>query len=452
MAQSNEAIARYNRILESEELRDGSWISSLHEKLKEAHLYSGGRPVSPVLRPHFITSRQYANLIKVSEALYGAIDRTEKLALDNPALMSRMQMLPAEKLLASINPGYSYMAVTALLDTHINNGSLHVLGYQADTPAGVIYGEALNNVFYEAEPVRELRKKYKLTKVGGTKPLVESILKAYGEFGGRSKNPNIGILEFRQPFQSADLGESQLLAEFFRQEGYATEVVTPDQLEYRNGVLRKGAFQIDVIYRRVRVSEFLVRFDLNQPLVRAYRERAVCVVNSFRSELAQKRAIFDLLTDDRITRDFPAAERKAVRDFIPWTRVVSATKTTHNDEEIDLLDFIRKNREKLVLRPNDGSDERTYIGAELDEASWDRAMKQALRSSYVVQEVVPPNTGVFPVLRFGQIEMQELVVDVHPHSFLGKVEGCSTWVKPVETRGFSSVTGLAPTFIIDPKV
>ena len=75
-------------------------------------------------------------------------------------------------------------------------------------------------------------------------------------------------------------------------------MITPDQLEYRNGVLRRGDFTIDLIYRRVRVSEFLMRFDLNHPLVRAYRDRAVCVVNSFRSEMAQRRAIFDLLTDE----------------------------------------------------------------------------------------------------------------------------------------------------------
>jgi uncharacterized circularly permuted ATP-grasp superfamily protein len=451
MAQLNEAIARYHRILESEKFSGNAWVASLEERMRQAHLITAGRAVSPVLRPHFITARQYANLVKASEALYSAIDRTEKLALANPALMTRMQMLPAEKLLASINPGYSFMAVTALLDTHINNGSLHVVSYQADTPAGVIYGEALNNVFYDSEPVREFRKKYKLTKVGGTKPLLQSVLKAFKEFGGKTKQPQIAILEFRQPFQNSDSSEGHLLSEFFRREGFQTEVVTPDQLEYRNGKLSKGGFQIDLVYRRVKVSEFLVRFDLNHPLVRAYRERAICVVNSFRSELAQKRAIFDLLTDESLTSSFPSAEKRAIRDFIPWTRVVTPTRTNFREEPVDLLEFIRKNREKLILRPNDNSDERTYVGTELDEAAWDRAIKVASRGTYVVQEVVPPLVSTFPVNRFGRVEMQELSVDVHPHSFLGKVNGCSTWVKPADARGFSTVNGLAPTFILEQK-
>ena len=65
--------------------------------------------MSPVLRPHFITQRQYANLVKAAEALYSAIDRIEKLALTTPSLMSRMQMLPAEKMLAAVDPGYPYL-------------------------------------------------------------------------------------------------------------------------------------------------------------------------------------------------------------------------------------------------------------------------------------------------------------------------------------------------------
>ena len=323
MTQLNEAIARYHRILESESFKDLSWVDALEQKLQASHLTGNGRRVSPVLRPHFITQRQYNNLVKAAESLYCAIDRLEKMALSTPVLMSRMQMLPAEKMLASVDPGYPYLSVTSLLDTHLNNGSLQFVGYAADTPAGVVYGEALNNAFYDAPPVKEFRKKQPLAKFGGTKPLLESLLRAYREFGGKKK-PNIGILEFRQAFQSNEPSDFAPLMETFRRDGYRTEIITPDQLEYRNGVLRRGDFTVDLVYRRVRVSEFLVRFDLNHPLVRAYRDRAVCVVNSFRSEMAQRRAIFDLLTDETITSSFPTVERKAIRDFIPWTRVVTA--------------------------------------------------------------------------------------------------------------------------------
>jgi uncharacterized circularly permuted ATP-grasp superfamily protein len=373
----------------------------------------------------------------------------EKLALATPSLMARMEMLPAEKMLAAVDPGYPYLAVSAALETHIQNGSMQVVDYSADTPSGVAYNEVLSSVYCDIPPMKEFRKKYAITKTGGIKPLLQGLLKAYKEFGGR-KHPNIAILEFRQPFQTAETPELTLIADYFRGEGYATEVAGPDQLSYRNGVLAKGDFPIHLIYRRMRVSEFLVRFDLNHPLVRAYRDRAVCMVNSFRSELAQKKAIFELLTDSQVTASFPAAERKAIKDFVPWTRVVSATKTLYKDEVVDLPEFILSNRDRLVLRPNDESgDNQSYTGSELDNSSWERALKRATRSTYVVQELSKPSTALFPMNRYGALEMTRMHTDVQPHISLGRVNGCSTWLSPAGAGGgFSTLSGLAPTFIL----
>ena len=176
------------------------------------------------------------------------------------------------------------------------------------------------------------------------------------------------------------------------------------------------------------------------------------MVNSFRAELAYKKAIFDLLTDEKITAKFPAAERKAIRQHIPWTRVVAATKTTYKDEVVDLLEFIYRNRESLVLKPNDVStDQHAYSGWETDERGWQRAIQTALRNSYVVQERVDPRSFVFPLLRFGSLEMKNMEVDVRPHIYLGKLRGCSSWLRDASSTGFSTLTGLAPTFILESK-
>lgn len=451
MTQLGEAIARYHKLLEADRYRNLEWAEDLRRQMQEQHLTTGGRPISPSLRPHLITRRQYTNLVKAAEALFAAIDRVKQLALSNPALLSRMEMLPAEKMLAALDPGYPYFAVTSLLDTHLHNGTLHFTDYNADTPAGVAYGEALADLFYESAPVKEFRKRHKLAKLGGTRQFLHALLKAYKEYGGK-KSPNIAIVEFRQPFQASESSEFILLREYFARHGYPTEVVSPDQLEYRNGVLRRGDFAIDIVYRRVKAQEFLVRFDLSHPLVRAYRDGNVCVVNSFRSELAEKKAIFDLLTDETITAQFPLAERKAIREYIPWTRVVSSSKTTFHSEQIELPEFILKNRQTLVLKPNDGStDHPSFRGWETDDAGWERALKTALRSPYVVQERVAPIAERFPIYRYGEVELRDMNIDVHPHAFLGKVHGASTWLTPAAPSNFSSLSGLAPTFILESR-
>lgn len=445
----SEAIARYHKLIESEPYIDLSWAQALQERKKALRLESG--PLSPVLRPHFLANRDYLALTRASETLLSAIERAQHLALSNPALLARVQLLPAERMLAAVEPGYSAMGVAGTLHTQMNDGSLRFGSHTAEAPAGVVYGEALSDLYYEAPPVKEFRKKFKLTKLGGAKPLLSSILKAYKEFGGKQKRPNIAVVEFRQP-NAGSLSENALLAEFFAREGCATEIVSPDQLEFRGNVLRRGDFTIDIVYRNVRIQEFLVRFDLNHPLVRAYKDRAVCMINSFRAELGSKKAIFDLLTDDAVTGRFPAAERKAIKEFVPWTRVVQAAKTTHKGHTVDLPEFVMKHRAKLVLRPNDDSPEVHPVrGSEVNDLNWEKALRQAMRTPFVVQELAEPHRNVFPMLQYGSLMMKEMLVDVQPHAFLGSVHGCSSWLSVAGSAAFSTLAGLAPTFLLEGK-
>ncbi len=449
MSQLDDAVTRYNRMLESGPASDLAWAGTLHERMENAKLSAGGRLICPFLRPNFISRRQFESLVKTGESLIGAIDRMEQMVLANPALLARLDLLPAEKMLAAIDPGYQALEVAARLDTHLNNGSLHFVQYNADSPTGGAYADALADLFADVPPMRELRKRYSLSKIGSRRHLLQALLKSYKQFGGRRK-PNIAIVEFRGAFNGGQ-SEYELYRDYFREEGYAVEIVAPEQLEYRNRVLRRGPFEIDLVYRRLGVQEFLIRFDLGHPLVQAYRDRAVCVVNSFRSELAHKKAMFGLLTDDALTAKFPLAERKAIREHVPWTRLVQAVKTTYGEKTIDLPEFITQNRERLALKPNDDySDLHTYLGWEMEAGAWERALKQAMRTPYVVQERVEPVRSVFPLMSFGQLEFREMQVDVHPHAYLGKVQGCSSWLTTGKA-GFSSASGIVPTFILDGK-
>jgi hypothetical protein len=65
--------------------------------------------------------------------------------------------------------------------------------------------------------------------------------------------------------------------------------------------------------------------------------------------------------------------------------------------------------------------------------------------------VIEPVHEMFPLLYYGHLEMRKMRVDVHPHSYLGKVHGCSSWLSASGSTGFSTLSGVAPTFIIDPK-
>lgn len=447
MARLSDAIARYHRLLKCQPYRDLDWAEQLQERMRERGLTESGRLVAPVLRPHFLSRRQVETLGTVSERLAAILDQVELLALQSPALLNRLQMLPAEKMLAAVPSGYSRFNVTSRMDAHVQNGSLSLRGIEACKPTGFVYSEPLADVFLELPILKAFKRgRYKLSKIGGRKSLLGAVMQAWKEFGGL-RRPNIAVVQFEQQFDSGAT-EGHLIAELFNEGGAPARVVSPDQLEYVNGKLRAGVFDIDVVFRRLLTRELLVRFDLSHPLLRAYRERAVCVVNSFQSEIAQRRAIFDLVTDETVTARLASTDRKLIRNFVPWTRVVGEKKTTYRDKDVDLPEFIRRTREQLILRPNDDTGEHgVFVGAEMNETAWERAVRTALRTPYVVQERLSSGRLAFPVFQYGELQLKELEVSIHPHVFNGKMQGAFAALQT--SYGSATPLAIAPVLLLE---
>jgi hypothetical protein len=343
------------------------------------------------------------------------------------------------------------------MDANLRNGSLCLQGMDACRPAGLGYSNLLADLFLELSIVKEFKKgRYKLSKLGGSKPLLHAIQTAYRQFGGKNR-PLIAIVELGQESGASSSGsggaasssEGLLLAESLNQLGATARLIPPELLEYSEGKLRSGDYPIDLVYRRVSTRDLLTRWDLSHPLLRAYRDGVVCVVNSFRAEFAQRRSLFDLLTDEKVTVHLPIADRKLIRSSVSWTRVVSPRKTTHGDKEVDLPEFILNQRERLALLPNeDSSDQRTYIGAEMTQIAWDRALRLALRSPYVVQERTLSAREPFPLFQYGEMKMKEAEVTVHPHLLNGEMSGASA-ILQTYLAGSAAHLAVAPVLLLE---
>ena len=143
MNQVDEAIARYHKILETEPFRDLGWVEQFHATLRSRNLELSGRPVSPFLRPNLVTRKQFDSLVTGGQLLASAVDKLRQLAMADATLLARMDLLPAERMLAAVNPGYKHFAVTGLLDTAIENGHMRFSDYSAATPVGVLYSDCL---------------------------------------------------------------------------------------------------------------------------------------------------------------------------------------------------------------------------------------------------------------------------------------------------------------------
>ncbi|HEY8460944.1 MAG TPA: hypothetical protein VIM99_11220, partial [Blastocatellia bacterium] len=302
-----------------------------------------------------------------------------------------------------------------------SSGEFHFVEYSAVPAGGLLYGDALSEIFMEMEVVREFAGSRALRRIEIKPCVLETLLCCYREWGGHDQ-PHIAIVGWSGAPAPA---EFDICREYFESRGYPAVIADPNELEYRGGWLRVRDFRVNLVYNRVAASELLSVSGLGHPLIRAARDRAACAVNSFRAQTLMKKALFALLDDPRYESLFHDDEVEALRRRIPWTRVLREGFTTYGGKEIDLIDFVGSRRENLILKPNDDHGARgAVLGWQCDESEWNRAVNEALGASFVVQERVGAMLESFPTLSGGQITFEDRHVDFAPYTWLGdNVEG-----------------------------
>jgi hypothetical protein len=439
-------------LLEDGELAESS-RRMLDEGLERAKLIFGGRRLSPYLRPHFVTERDFAHVCRVCETVWGAIQKVKDAAVGDPALLDELGITEVERELVAIDPGYTPVSPTARLDSFLIGDDYSFVELNGESPAGIAYADAAYEIFSALPVMRRFGERYSLRRFDGRPLLLGALLDAYTEFLGRrpERKPRIAIVDFKGlPTQK----EFELFKEYFEGEGHPSKVCAPEELEFTGGRLRCGDFEIDIVYKRLLVNEYLPVMGEHPALLDACRARAVCMVNSFRSKLIHKKALFAVLTNERYAALFNDGERAAIARHVPWTRKVRAGKTGKGGQEVDLLEYVAANPDRLVLKPNDDyGGHGIYIGWSNDEIGWEEALKSALANGdYLVQERVRTARETFPALKEdGSVFYAEQLVDLDPLLFNGRVGSAFTRLSFSELANVSSGGGMVPTYIIDEK-
>jgi hypothetical protein len=413
-------IAEYHQTLTRDEGLTAEFFARLKTMMRERRLLYGGREIGVALRPHLLTRAQYDRLAHSAEALAAAFEKVGSMLIREPSRMQTIGLTEREIKLALIDQKYSKSAVTTRLDAFVHEDEIKFVEYNAENPSSLTDQEGLNEVLMEVGAMRTLADRHILRQFHPAEHLLNALVETFLEWGGVGA-PNIAILDW-EGLPTAD--EFVLLQSFFAGRGVSAVICAPEQLEYERGKLRCGSFQVDLVYKRVIINELLARCDDSHPLIRAYLAGDVCLVNSFRCKLLHKKAVFELLTDEANASWFTPVEREVIRRTVPWTRRVSQRQTYHCGEEVDLVEYILKNRRGFVLKPNDDYGGRgVSLGERVNEAEWYAAVHEALVGDYVVQEKIDLHMEVFPIFSESGWALQPMYVDINPFLFSGHIEG-----------------------------
>lgn len=446
-----EAVALYHQLLENTDLAESS-RAMLDEGLEENRLIFGGRRLSPYLRPHFVTETDWTRIVGICETVWSALQKVKDAAIDDEWILDELGITETERELVAIDPKYKQVSASARLDSFLTEDSYSYVELNGESPAGIAFADSAYEIFSRLPIMQKFGETYNLRTMPGSRHMLDVLLEVHEEFLGRKpeRAPQIAIVDLKD---LPTVKEFELFRDFFNEQGYPSIIASPDELEFRDGRLRRGDFEIDIVYKRLLVNEYLPIVQDAPALLDAYRAGAVCLANSFRSKLVHKKAIFAVLTNEKYAHLFTAAELKAIDQHVPWTRKFREEHTEYHGAQIDLVEWTRQNSERLVLKPNDEyGGTGIYIGWNSNAAEWNEAIEIALRDGdYLVQERVKTAKEVFPMLVGNEFSFVEQLVDLDPLLFDGKVKSAFTRLSSTELANVSSGGGMVPTFIISEK-
>ncbi len=211
--------------------------------------------------------------------------------------------------------------------------------------------------------------------------------------------------------------EPEALAAYY-QEHHGLSVLHADASELRlsGDDVWYGDSRVNLAYRDASVLDLIELAEEGvdvAPMRTLLRQNRV--VSSISAELDQK-SCFEVFTDPELSEQFlTVEERQVMRRHVLWTRIVSDRRTVSPaGERIDLLEYARRERESLVLKPNRSyGGEGVLVGPTATPSEWDSAIDRVLVDDdrWVVQQVASIPVKSFHVLdESGQLHVEPFYV------------------------------------------
>jgi hypothetical protein len=447
------AIAAYHDLLASGTTLAADSQAALEKSQQLRGLFFGPRPVCTVLRPRFLTLQQFQCLHGAVRALLPAFQAIYDRALADITFRKQFRLYDWEDELLAIDPGFRDPSPTSRFDSFfVSDDELLFTEFNTETPAGAGYSDALAELFYGLPVFQEFQRRFRVLPIPARPGVLHALSESFRQWQGNTSDaPRIAILDWREV---PTFSEFVLFYDYFKSMGIETRIVDPRDCEYRDGKLMAGDYHITLIYKRVLISELVERGGIDHPVVRAVRERAVCMVNSFRCKILFKKASLAVLTDERNAALFGPEQQRAIAKHIPWTRLLEHRKTSFDGAAIDLVPWTLANRDKLVLKPNDDyGGKGIVLGWTVDQDAWETAVKAALETPYVVQRKVRLPYEPYPSFENGALRVLDRMLDTNPYVAFGSyMHGCLT---RISTEALVNVTAgggsTVPTFLVEAR-
>lgn len=421
-------------------------MQDLNEKMLAKNFTMSGKPFPTFLKPFLVDRKLRDRFIYLTKTIMDAAEKVGNLYFEEENIRSLFEVPKDDVDLVEIQPPYPRRLILGRLDAFLNGDTLTFLEFNTDSPSGMGWHDELIRMFAELPAIKEVNKHHKLSYDILLDSFLDMLLVKYRESGGKKENPVIAEVSNDQSTIRHDV---DIIEQYFKSEhGCDCFFADPRWCEYKDQQLYLNGRAVDIVHRDA-IQDFTKYIDEVQPFLEAYRDGNVVMVNPFCSRVGGLKCVLWLLSDEQTQHLFTEEEKKVIDETIPWTRMMRNRKSLYRGKEIDLYDFVSKNRELFVLKPNGGyGGFDVNIGRESTQADWDATIEASTTRNFVVQEFVPIPVDRFPDFSDG-FAMKDKNVNINFFAFNGEFGGGFVRVSDSSIINIHQGGGLVPIFYVE---
>ena len=379
------------------------------------------RTIEIALKPWILTSQQLWCFHHVIQQLAGALLRLPQLHARIPAIRDIIRFEPKREdwLRLCTHPTARPLAVIGRLDSTaiydhphwwtdfrmLEPNTVGVGGvFYAPTACSIVM-DIVGDLLARALPGRAI------TATPDPRQLLVEELRAVSKRLGHSLR---GVALIENTDYTTGTDEFQELSRYLIGQGIPAVVVDPRELRLVRGELMAKGMRVDLLYRDSELEEF-VEMETSGHRLSAMRHavKRGRLISGLTWEFDQKSA-WEIFTDARYARHFTAVQRRLFHEHLLWTRLVREARVPDaNGRAVDLPQFIRRSKDRLVLKPNTMfGGEGVVLGRTVSQRIWEATLHKALRGRerYVVQQLAHIPTDTFPMLVDGGVRQTERCV------------------------------------------
>src|SRR5699024_8236301 len=228
-----------------------------------------------------------------------------------------------------VDNGYNINAPMARFDIFYDGEEdFKFCEFNTDGSSAMNEDNTLAKILLETEPMKKMKEKYNINYFELIDSWVEESINIYYKWNKEDRKPNVAIVDFKESSTMADFKEFK---KAYIKKGYEAVIADPRELKYIDGNLYYKDFKIDLIYRRMVTKELIDKSDEIKDFINAYRDKAVCVVGSIRSQILHNKIIFKILHDEDTLELLTEKEREFVKKHIPLTGKFEGDKKIYNE-------------------------------------------------------------------------------------------------------------------------